>query len=84
MKILNKHFEKKKVSIIDYVKPLDLKKEINETFKEKFPFIQISLTKLRSIKREMLEIGAECSLDAIIVAQSYIYFEQLILRVNFF
>ncbi len=76
--------EKKKVSIIDYVKPLDLKKEINETFKEKFPFIQISLTKLRSIKREMLEIGAECSLDAIIVAQSYIYFEQLILRVNFF
>ena len=70
-----------KVSIIDYVKPLDLKKEINETFKEKFPFIQISLTKLRSIKREMLEIGAECSLDAIIVAQSYIYFEQLILRV---
>ncbi len=76
--------KKKKVSIIDYVKPLDLKKEINETFKEKFPFIQISLTKLRSIKREMLEIGAECSLDAIIVAQSYIYFEQLILRVNFF
>jgi len=74
--------KKKKVSIIDYVKPLDLKKEINETFKEKFPFIQISLTKLRSIKREMLEIGAECSLDSIIVAQSYIYFEQLILRVN--
>lgn len=63
---------------------MDLKKEINETFKEKFPFIQISLTKLRSIKREMLEIGAECSLDAIIVAQSYIYFEQLILRVSEF
>ena len=63
---------------------MDLKKEINETFKEKFPFIQISLTKLRSIKREMLEIGAECSLDAIIVAQSYIYFEQLILRVSKF
>ena len=61
-----------------------MKKEINETFKEKFPFIQISLTKLRSIKREMLEIGAECSLDAIIVAQSYIYFEQLILRVNLY
>lgn len=28
----------------------------------------------------MLEIGAECCLDVIIVAQSYIYFEQLILR----
>ena len=73
---------KKKVSIIDYVKPLDLKKEINETFKEKFPYIQISLTKLRSIKREMLEIAFETQLDIIIVAQSYIYFEKLILHVN--
>ncbi len=69
------------VSIIDYVKPLELKKEINETFKEKFPYVQITLTKLRSIKREMLEIGVECMLDLIIVAQSYVYFERLILQV---
>jgi hypothetical protein len=68
------------VSIIDYVKPLDLKIEMNETFKEKFPYIQISLTKLRSIKRELLEIAYQTSLDIIIVAQSYIYFEKLILQ----
>ncbi len=70
------------MSIIDYVKPLDLKKEINETFKEKFPFLQITLTKLRSIKNELHEIVNECSMDVIIVAQSYVYLERLILQVN--
>jgi len=40
-------FNALKVSIIDYVKPLDYKKEMNETFKEKFPNVQITLTKLR-------------------------------------
>lgn len=68
------------ISIIDYVKPLELKKEINETFKEKFPYIQISLTKLRSIKRELLELAIETNIDIAIVAQSYIFFEKLILQ----
>ena len=48
--ILLLYFIFTKVSIIDYVKPLELKKEINETFKEKFPYIQITLTKLRRFK----------------------------------
>jgi hypothetical protein len=35
----------------------------------------------KSIKRELLEIANETQLDPIIVAQSYIYFEKLILQV---
>uniref|UniRef100_A0AAY5EDR3 Cdk5 and Abl enzyme substrate 2b n=1 Tax=Electrophorus electricus TaxID=8005 RepID=A0AAY5EDR3_ELEEL len=67
-------------TVIEYVKPSDLKKDMNETFKEKFPHIKLTLTKIRSLKREMREAGEECGLQPASVAVAFAYFEKLVLQ----
>ena len=58
-----------------------MKKELNEKFKERFPKLEITFTKLRSIKRELKKIAhTECGLDLLTLAQSFVYFEQLVLK----
>ncbi|KAM4691985.1 CDK5 and ABL1 enzyme substrate 2 [Rhinophrynus dorsalis] len=71
-------------TVIEYVKPSDLKKDMNETFKEKFPHVKLTLSKIRSLKREMRNVAKECNLEPVTVAMSYVYFEKLVLqgRVN--
>ncbi|XP_060679683.1 CDK5 and ABL1 enzyme substrate 1-like isoform X2 [Hemiscyllium ocellatum] len=68
-------------TVIEYVKPSDLKKDMNETFREKFPHIKLTLSKIRSLKREMRKLAQEeCGLEEPTVAMSFVYFEKLALK----
>ncbi|XP_051983812.1 CDK5 and ABL1 enzyme substrate 1-like [Xyrauchen texanus] len=67
-------------TVIEYVKPSDLKKDMNETFKEKFPHIRLTLSKIRSLKRELRKLALEeCGYEESTVAMAFVYFEKLVL-----
>nr|XP_046252419.1 CDK5 and ABL1 enzyme substrate 2 isoform X2 [Scatophagus argus] len=67
-------------TVIEYVKPSDLKKDMNETFKEKFPHIKLTLSKIRSLKREMRAVSEELGLQPVTTAMAFVYFEKLVLQ----
>ncbi|KAI9145328.1 hypothetical protein BKA69DRAFT_1035450 [Paraphysoderma sedebokerense] len=69
-------------SIIQYTKPTDLKKELNEQFRETHPNIDSSLklSHIRSLKRKLLNIIQQEDLEISSLAKSYAYLEKLIIK----
>ncbi|KAM3171948.1 hypothetical protein ACTXT7_015552 [Hymenolepis weldensis] len=67
-------------SILGYRRADEHKKSINREFHQRFPNIQLTLTKMRSIKLNILAIALRMNLDLWIVAHAYVLFEKMILK----
>lgn len=52
---------------------------MNEQFRARFPSLQLSLSKLLSLKRELAQVGRKCALEPAIVACAFVFFEKLVL-----
>ncbi|ETV93725.1 hypothetical protein, variant 1 [Aphanomyces invadans] len=70
-------------SIMRFVKPNDLKEELNKQFREAHPWLHdsdLSLSKIRNLKQEALLMGQRIHLDISTVALACVYFEKLVLE----
>ncbi|KAF9430114.1 CDK5 and ABL1 enzyme substrate 1 [Entomortierella beljakovae] len=69
-------------SVIQYTRPSDLKRELNEHFRSRHPTIDpsITLSKIRKVKTDLLAISEELDLEISTTALSYAYFEKLVMK----
>ncbi|UMM11120.1 hypothetical protein L5515_000561 [Caenorhabditis briggsae] len=56
------------------------KQETNEDFEAKFPLIHLTLSKMKSLKREMAALGKAHEIDVYTVATAFVYFEKIIIK----
>lgn len=65
------------ISFLEFKTPESLKRDGNEQFKEKWPEIEITLSKIRSIKRDLLKVANSVRLPVYVLCFAYVYFETL-------
>ena len=70
-------------SISHYTSGMELKRELNDQFRQKHPEIHPSLTlsQIRSLKQSLLDTALSLDIELSTVAKSYAYFEKLLLFV---
>ena len=68
-------------SVLPFVKPRDLKNQLNEQFRSKHEDLSrgLTLSKIRSVKRELLSLAQETDCELSTIACAYVYFEKLVL-----
>lgn len=69
-------------SIIQYSRPSDLKRELNEQYRQLHPDLDpsLTLTQIRKVKKNILLSALEMDLELSSIAKAYVYFEKLILK----
>lgn len=70
-------------SIIHYVRPSELKRELNEQFREAHPDLDptMTLSKLRKLKQDLIKIATSpLKLELCTVAYAIVYLEKLVLK----
>ena len=73
------------VSVIPLVRPKRLKDELNDQFREAYPWLNttVTLSKLRNLKKDLFAIAMEHkACDVSTVAMAWVYFEHLVFRKN--
>ncbi|EGT51033.1 hypothetical protein CAEBREN_21213 [Caenorhabditis brenneri] len=65
-------------STLHFETPERAKQVMNEDFEIKYPLVHLTLSKMKSIKREMAELGKTIKIDVYTVATAYVFFEKII------
>ncbi|GMT27490.1 hypothetical protein PFISCL1PPCAC_18787, partial [Pristionchus fissidentatus] len=56
------------------------RKLLNERFRAKYPELRISFSKLRSIKREMIDVAIATKVDMATLSHTFVYYERIVLQ----
>lgn len=62
--------------------PERVKTVMNEDFVTKYPSIHLTMSKMKSIKREMIELAKTNRIDVQTLAIAFVYFEKIVIKVS--